>query len=584
MLNLYELLPEKDKQIITNYVNKFGIHKDKYIGTQEFLKHWSVDKVKLYHALGNQFSISIPYEYTQSEDDICIDIRKTLLEHKLARNFDHWLWSEEMNEVALCGDFNRHRICDLFYSPYLARNNFPYDIIIKVSDEKKPLKIQKGTKTIKAIYKILEYFDWPKEYGLTKEDYEDFRLLHSQIFNTKKIKGNLVISIHPMDFITMSDNDNGWQSCMNWQEEGCYRLGTVEMMNSNNVVVCYLANEKRKFYFGGSKHEDEREMYSWNNKKWRQLFYVNKDIICSGKSYPYFNKDITLYLLDEIKKIVSSNMPSWSYSFGPQRYKDMITVHTEEDIDYYRETNSDNKIIFTTKAMYNDMISDKNFEYYCYRNKVKKNKLISVSGKHTCLCCGANDISGSCDEFASDYNDRYYNTENLICEDCIDDFHCYKCGCTKPTKKFKKFLGKSYCTECYEKWLRLCPSCGEVFDASIDRHRTVFAKKVNDFSVIDAIEAGRNFCYDTQKTYEDFKLIPLCMCESCRDKKIQEKVFEERYNYRQKPESHGGKLYFHWEYDHARYVSAKIWSKEEMTPYLFENLKQPSSQEEQKLD
>jgi hypothetical protein len=167
-----------------------------------------------------------------------------------------------------------------------------------------------------------------------------------------------------------------------------------------------------------------------------------------------------------------------------------------------------------------------------------------------------------------------------LCEDCIDDFHCSKCSSTKPTKTFKKILGKSYCKECYEKWFRLCPSCEKIFDASIDRHRTIFAKRVDDFSVIDAIEAGRRYCYNALESYNDAKLVPLCICESCRETKIQEKIFEERYNYRQKPEARSGKAFFHWEYDYAKYVSSKIWTKEEIAPYLFKNLKRPSSQEE----
>ena len=238
MLNLYELLSDEDKQIITNYVVKYGINKEDYIGTEEFLEEWSKAKVKLYRALGNQFKISIPYTYNLSEEDIRADMRENLLEHPFVSSVFDWLCSEELITILYSmkdekAGFTRFDIEKLLSSKLLATNVVTYDMVLNVLDTKKKVKIQKGTKTIKAIYKILEYFDWPA----SKESYESFRIAHSQVLNTKTIKGNLVISIHPMDFITMSDNDNDWSSCMNWVEEGCYRLGTVEMMNSNNVIV-----------------------------------------------------------------------------------------------------------------------------------------------------------------------------------------------------------------------------------------------------------------------------------------------------------------------------------------------------------
>ena len=74
-------------------------------------------------------------------------------------------------------------------------------------------------------------------------------------------------------------------------------------------------------------------MYSWNNKKWRQLFYINKDIICSGKSYPYFSKDITLYLLDEIKK---TNPLLFGGLYGSKAYIDGGRVLIDSKLEQFR--------------------------------------------------------------------------------------------------------------------------------------------------------------------------------------------------------------------------------------------------------
>ena len=61
--------------------------------------------------------------------------------------------------------------------------------------------------------------------------FEDFRIAQSLVTNQANLKGYITLSIHPLDYMTMSDNNCGWDSCMSWQEEGCYRQGTVEMMN-----------------------------------------------------------------------------------------------------------------------------------------------------------------------------------------------------------------------------------------------------------------------------------------------------------------------------------------------------------------
>ena len=77
--------------------------------------------------------------------------------------------------------------------------------------------------------------------------FEQMRIKHSQILNKKRLKGTLCLSIHPLDYITISDNNCDWDSCMTWTGDDCpgeYRLGTLEMMNSPSVVVAYLDSKE----------------------------------------------------------------------------------------------------------------------------------------------------------------------------------------------------------------------------------------------------------------------------------------------------------------------------------------------------
>ena len=51
------------------------------------------------------------------------------------------------------------------------------------------------------------------EFDLSLEDYETVRLAQSQLLNNAFCQGTLTLSISPIDFVSMSDNDCGWAVC-----------------------------------------------------------------------------------------------------------------------------------------------------------------------------------------------------------------------------------------------------------------------------------------------------------------------------------------------------------------------------------
>ena len=92
--------------------------------------------------------------------------------------------------------------------------------------------------------------------------------------NFRKSSQKLTLSIHPLDYITMSDNECNWSSCMSWRNEGDYHAGTIEMMNSTCVVVAYIAQNNETLENG------------WNSKRWRQLFVIHPTCIIASCPYP----------------------------------------------------------------------------------------------------------------------------------------------------------------------------------------------------------------------------------------------------------------------------------------------------------
>ena len=126
---------------------------------------------------------------------------------------------------------------------------------------------------MRVLQKMAKEFDLP--------DFDIFRNHISRITEVRKSKVKFTLSIHPLDYMTMSDNVNGWESCMNWtQGPGSYRAGTIEMMNSPLVVVAYITT--KPYYPANTSIE-------WTSKSWRELIIVHPNTICSVKSYPYYN-------------------------------------------------------------------------------------------------------------------------------------------------------------------------------------------------------------------------------------------------------------------------------------------------------
>jgi hypothetical protein len=318
-----------------------------------------------------------------------------------------------------------------------------------------------------------------------------------------------------MDFMTMSDNASNWSSCMSWSSAdggGCYKIGTVEVMNSNCVVCCYLESSNESFYFN-SKDADHK----WNNKKWRQLFYITKDIIVSGKPYPYNSEILTKEVLCLLQKLSKENL-GVKYSFGPEVYMDMKTVYSEDDFEKARDDKKGKRILFDTKGMYNDMANDHDMIFTCVRNKIKKNKIINISGKNPCLCCNGDVIENL---YEDEYNDRYENTGSLVCQSCIEDnFNCDECGRVSPFKKIYNVGEKRLCVNCATKFKKCPCGCGTILntekDFLIDDESIVCTYRVSD--EYPAVNQRRGILQSYYHTSEQaIKNHGFCALYMCKD-------------------------------------------------------------------
>jgi hypothetical protein len=180
---------------------------------------------------------------------------------------------------------------------------------------------------------------------------------------------------------------------------------------------------------------------------------------------------MTKTMLLELQKLAKQNM-GWTYPFGPQNYHDHFRYNVDDvELDSVLYGNA-KAIVFDTQAMYHDMINDHERTYLCVRRPVKKPKLISISGKVKCLCCGDENMRDYSD-YRDDYNGRVREPGVLICRPCLEEkFFCESCEADSGHEDVVYFANKpmikvngigKVCQKCAKEYVRKCPCCGEPF-------------------------------------------------------------------------------------------------------------------------
>lgn len=387
----FDSLTEQDKYNIRKYIYLYA---NCNCGPLDIvLKEWNKSKRRLYHAFGNKLRI---------EKDIKLDKDVTFLKKLLSEIYStystYYLNNltylknvltniQQTKKMNFYQDFalfilnhpklslqEQKQLLKMFQYENIVRGYFAYNFELKQIS----FSVRPGAKTIRTIQKCI------KALGYTNiELFNQWRNQINIINSNQLANAKMVISIHPIDFMTMSDNNCNWSSCMSWTKDGCYSGGTIEMMNSNVTAVAYIET-KTKFQIC----LDEENILSLPNKSWRSLIYCHKNLIMAGKSYPYHKDELSKEAILFMKEAVEKSF-HWKYQYGPQLYLDIAKFHGNSFLkdSCNPRYKKGKKIIVHTNGMYNDIVEDSEESYWCYRNKTNGIK-INLSGKYTCMCCG----------------------------------------------------------------------------------------------------------------------------------------------------------------------------------------------------
>lgn len=297
--------------------------------------------------------------------------------------------------------------CELYeFCVFNGQNDFYEN---KVS---KPLRddIPVGTKLIKAF----------KHFISDKEDLREFQDLASLYIQKIYIEGILCLSVHPLDFLTVSVNNYNWTSCHSLT--GCYKAGNLAYMSDESTFIAYL------------KGKDNVTLPNfpsdvlWNDKKWRVYLYLsnNKDMVLSGRQYPFsvdnlLNKSVSLlgpyfksdYCSDRID--LNKNQKYW--------VEDVVHFNNYNELFYFDVTRSD---YYTPKffTLVEEIATRPNFyvgeEVEC---PACGKELLDDSSHFICEKCrhSENYIIAYCEICGC----PIYDDTEFICDE--DDYYCENC-------------------------------------------------------------------------------------------------------------------------------------------------------------
>lgn len=313
------------------------------------------------------------------------------------------------------------------------------------------IKITKGTKLIKSF----------KHFVLNPTLLEYIQNEASRIIQEDKVEGYLHLSVHPLDFLSASENVHNWRSCH--ALDGDWRAGNLNYMVDDSTIICYLSTDKKE------KLPSFPEDVKWNSKKWRVWLFISHDreMMFAGRQYP-FNTSTGLDMITKLLFPQLNGYYSWSdwrnnyiksYKRGNQ------TIHLRETyIPVGEKLRTMKNLIFNCnhKLFYNDLLESSTYTapYYCYNSiswfagdcgDTSDDTVFYIGENVKCLRCGEKVLTES---------------NSMLCDDCyheIEKGHLYCEMCDRQIPLNEAVMldsGPIICPSCARDYTTFCEVCG----------------------------------------------------------------------------------------------------------------------------
>ena len=325
---------------------------------------------------------------------------------------------------------------------------------------KKNIVIPQGMKLLKAF----KYFE------------EDTKVLNdmqssaSMIIQEDKITGTLCLSVHPLDFLSTSENNHNWRSCH--ALDGEYKSGNLSYMIDKSTIICYLKSNRDE------QLPNFPEDVKWNSTKWRVLLFFsdNWDLLFAGRQYPFVTEMGLNFVRERLLPAVHMNQ--WS----PWNVKKIRSFEENGIESYFHNPYIPvgdallplNEVIINENdsLQFNDLLSSSSYDpVFSYRVKsqdlpwlskpkitpvTKKWAKIHVGGPVKCLRCGENIIELSETMMCNDCEMQYGTTDSDIFATCP----CCGCRYVFDEGYWVEGAEEAICPDCASEYTEYCSNCG----------------------------------------------------------------------------------------------------------------------------
>ena len=280
---------------------------------------------------------------------------------------------------------------------------------------------------------------------------------YSMIIQKNKISGHFYMSIHPLDYLSSSENSNSWRSCHSL--DGEYRAGNLQYMCDPSTIVCYIASPRKEQI---SRFPSN---VPWNSKKWRMLLFVNDNFsfMMNGRQYPM---DLGSIMLEKVKNCMNKLLidgsnrryPDFDYTIPlfSQWNNDYLTSYNGVKLDtkYLLRGNklvTIDSVLMTpkTQLFYNDLLySHYYIPSYARINGMDFGASIKIGVPVYCCIDNENQLSIS---------------NSMVCIDCSDLVQCDDCNNLFRSSDliYLPYYDSYVCEECYNNYYNVCDECGE---------------------------------------------------------------------------------------------------------------------------
>lgn len=312
--------------------------------------------------------------------------------------------------------------------------------------------IPEGTKVSKA----LKYFETDE---LVLRKIQDQL---SMIIQEDKISGTLCLSVHPLDYLSVSENTYHWRSCH--ALDGDYRSGNLQYMVDKSTIVCYLRGAQ------GQKLPNFPKEVPWNSKKWRMLLFLsdNQQAMFAGRQYPFFSP----IAMDCVQEAFLTSMDRRIRNWTPW-YNDYLRTFPREEGSFENDSRLAHKYISMggeiipirsliieppATLFFNDLLESSCYiPYYSWNRFGCGEYTFHIGDEAPCPCCNGRKVLSY--------------SEDMRCDLCFDEIdsdtpdytYCDCCDRRVLSEDAIYVSGPGFfvCQDCYKEYVGVCNKCGE---------------------------------------------------------------------------------------------------------------------------